>query len=120
MDQELKREIILDHYQNPRGKTHEHDENSKEWTETMFPDSDIEFIFEKVLKTLLFTYFCGSVYDGQIYASAMIAVQSVRFMMMINKASEEPLNITIYIYSREIEHSYNNLNAFIKKFENEL
>jgi nitrogen fixation NifU-like protein len=28
MDQELKREIILDHYQNPRGKTHEHDKNS--------------------------------------------------------------------------------------------
>ena len=26
MDQELKREIILDHYQNPRGKTHEHDD----------------------------------------------------------------------------------------------
>lgn len=98
----------------------EHDENSKEWTEAMFPDSDIEFIFEKVLKTLLFTYFCGSVYDGQIYASAMIAVQSVRFMMMINKASDEPLNKTIYIYSREIEHSYNNLNAFIRKFEEEL
>ena len=28
MDPELKREIILDHYQNPRGKTQEHDCNA--------------------------------------------------------------------------------------------
>lgn len=94
---------------------------SSQWQGAMYPDSDIEFVFEKIFKSLLFTYFCGAVYDGQIYARTMIAIQSVRWLMMIyfaNKTVE--LNSTIFLYSREVEHSDINVNTLIKFFEDEL
>lgn len=84
-------------------------------------DKDNEFIFEKVLESLLFNYFCGAVYDGQIYARAMIAVMSVRWLMMIYTAHpNSSLAETIYLYSREVEHSDTNVNTLITYFENEL
>ena len=111
-----------------------HDLNSKEWKEILnsFSDSnqvktydsslylDLEFVFEKICKTLLYSYFCGSVYDGEIYARAMIAVISTRWIMMIYKASGFKLNETIYLYSREVEHSDDNINTLIAFFEEEL
>ena len=94
---------------------------SSQWNDAMYPDSDVEFIFEKVFKSLLFTYFCGAVYDGQIYARAMIAIQSVRWLMMMSYANKScELNSTIYLYSREVEHSDINVNTLIKFFEDEL
>ena len=87
----------------------------------MNPEPEESFIFEKMLESLLFTYFCGSIYDGEIYARAMIAVMTVRWIMMISAAGigltfEE----TVYLFSREVEHSDLNLNALIKWFEAEL
>ena len=85
------------------------------------PDSHSSIIYEKILKSLLFTYFCGSVYDGQIYARAMIAVMSTIWIMMISDAhGDTPLNEIIYLYSREVEHSDINVNSLIEFFENEL
>lgn len=87
----------------------------------MFPDSNTEFIFQKILESLLYTYFCGAVYDGQIYARAMIAVQSTRWLMMLYYANHcMDLNSIIYLYSREVEHSDLNVDALIEHFENEL
>ena len=87
----------------------------------MFPDSNTEFIFQKIFESLLYTYFCGAVYDGQIYARAMIAVQSTRWLMMIYYANHcKGLNSIIYLYSREVEHSDLNVDALIEHFENEL
>ncbi|MCR5144178.1 MAG: flagellin lysine-N-methylase [Lachnospiraceae bacterium] len=87
----------------------------------MNPESDIEFIFQKIFESLLFTYFCGSVYDGQIYARAMIAVQSTRWLMMLYFANNcADLNSIIYLYSREVEHSDLNINSLISFFESEL
>jgi len=97
-----------------------HDQNSKEWKEIFNSFSDLEFVFEKICKTLLYSYFCGSVYDGEIYARAMIAVISTRWIMMIYKASGFKLNETIYLYSREVEHSDDNINSLIAFFEEEL
>ncbi len=94
--------------------------DSKEWSETMYPAADIAYQYEKVFKSLLFTYFCGAIYDGEIYARAMIAVQSVRFLMMICAATKEDLAPTVYLYSREVEHSDPNINALISYFEEEL
>ncbi len=91
------------------------------WKEAMYPTKDREEIFEKILESLLFTYFCGCVYDGQIYARTMIAVQSTRWLMMLGAASSEvSLNQTIYLYSREVEHSDININSLIEFFEAEL
>lgn len=81
---------------------------------------NLEFNLEKILESLLFTYFCGAIYDGQIYARAMIAVQSVRFIEMIYKATGADLGSTIYLYSREVEHSDDNVNRMISFFESEL
>ena len=87
----------------------------------MFPDSNTEFIFQKIFESLLYTYFCGAVYDGQIYARAMIAVQSTRWLMMLYYANHcRDLNSIIYLYSREVEHSDLNVDALITHFENEL
>ncbi len=97
-----------------------HQTDSKEWTAAMYPASELEFIFEKIFKSLLFTYFCGAIYDGQIYARAMIAVQSARYIMMIYSATGDDLASTIYLYSREVEHSDININKLIEYFEGEL
>lgn len=87
----------------------------------MFPESNTEFIFQKVFESLLYTYFCGAVYDGQIYARTMIAVQSTRWLMMLYYANNcKDLNSIIYLYSREVEHSDLNVDALIEHFENEL
>ncbi|MBR1571828.1 MAG: flagellin lysine-N-methylase [Lachnospiraceae bacterium] len=87
----------------------------------MFPDSNTEFIFQKIFESLLYTYFCGAVYDGQIYARAMIAVQSTRWLMMLYYANHcKDLNSIIYLYSREVEHSDLNVDALITFFESEL
>ena len=91
------------------------------WKSAMYPDADTEFIFEKIFESLLFTYFCGAVYDGQIYARTMIAVQSTRWLMMLHAANKNtPLEQVIYLYSREVEHSDLNVNALIEFFEGEL
>ena len=95
--------------------------NFTTWKSAMYPDKNQEFIFEKILESLLYTYFCGAVYDGQIYARTMIAVQSTRWLMILNAASKQvALAETIYLYSREVEHSDLNINKLIEYFESEL
>ncbi|MBQ5425533.1 MAG: hypothetical protein IIU31_00005, partial [Pseudobutyrivibrio sp.] len=98
----------------------EHKESFTTWKDTMYPAAEKEFLFEKILECLLYTYFCGAVYDGQIYARTMIAVQSTRWLMMLDAASSQELAKTIYLYSREVEHSDLNVNALIEYFEDEL
>ena len=97
-----------------------HKASSAEWQQAMYPDRAVSFICEKMLESLLFTYFCGSIYDGQIYARAMIAVMTVRWIMMISAASSLTPEETVYLFSREVEHSDLNLNALISWFEEEL
>lgn len=104
----------LDFWQN---KTSE----SSQWRQAMYPDSDASFVFEKIFKSLLFTYFCGAVYDGQIYARAMIAVMSTCWLVMLHHSQScQHLDSTLYLYSREVEHSDLNVNKLISFFENEL
>ena len=90
------------------------------WKAAMYPEAEKEFTFEKILECLLYTYFCGSVYDGQIYARTMIAVQSTRWLMMLDASTSRELSETIYLYSREVEHSDLNINRLIEYFEDEL
>ncbi len=82
---------------------------------------DATFVFEKILISLLFNYFCGAIYDGQIYARAMIAIMSTHWIMMIQAAHPNmDLAQNIYLYSREVEHSDTNVNTLISYFEQEL
>ena len=95
-------------------------DGSAEWASLITPGPELSVIFEKICMSLLFTYFCGAVYDGQIYARAMIALQSVRNLMLLYGAGDEALAKVIYLYSREVEHSDLNVNRMIEVFEGEL
>jgi lysine-N-methylase len=91
------------------------------WKSAMYPDDTLSHKFQNVFEALLFTYFCGSVYDGQVYARAMIAVQSTRWLMMLHQALDDlTLEEVLYLFSREVEHSDVNVNTLISTFEDEL
>lgn len=74
---------------------------------------------EQLLVYWIFTYFCGAVYDGEIFAKVKLAVVSTlliheldvgRFVRK-NQSFELRDQIMIcYWYSRELEHSDQNLN----------
>ncbi len=120
MDALISMEVLEESWKESIIKTKDFWKNNN-WTIAMNPDSDTSFIFEKVLKSLLFTYFCGAIYDGQIYARAMIAVMSTCWLMMIYSANNNSnLNSIIYLFSREVEHSDKNINTLIELFESEL
>lgn len=76
---------------------------------------------EQLLLYFISTYFCGAVYDGQVYKRAHMAATSVLLLNELVKATwlrnERQLNIEdvvtiVYRYSREIEHSDINLKRF--------
>ncbi len=94
---------------------------SPEWQKAICPETSLSQVCENLLLCLLFTYVCGSIYDGQIYARTMIAVMSVRWIMLLHSARpDRSLNETVYLFSREVEHSDLNINALISCFEAEL
>lgn len=91
------------------------------WTEeTGFP---WEIQKEQLLIYFISTYFCGAVYDGEILAKANLAVFSVHVLEEILKSrwikngkmidSEDVVDI-VYRYSRELEHSDENLKRMDK------
>ncbi|MCR4740819.1 MAG: flagellin lysine-N-methylase [Lachnospiraceae bacterium] len=91
------------------------------WKDAADPEkSGEEAAFEKLFLAFLYTYLCGSVYDGQIYARCMIAIWSVRFIMLLFAANDLSLTRMICLFAREIEHSDENITALISFFEAEL
>jgi len=98
-----------------------HKDHSDEWGSAMYPKGRRKLICERILESLLYTYFCGSIYDGQIYARAMLCIYTLRWVMMIGEADGGPgPEEAMYIFSREAEHSDNNLNKIIGWYEDEL
>lgn len=79
---------------------------------------------EQVLVLLIYTYFCGAVYDDWIYSKLALCVYSVQWIICLYKSQtngfwdEEVLIRTVYSYAREIEHSDINLNALEDEFMN--
>lgn len=120
LDMEVLEESWHCSIQNAKDYWIDHSADFTAWKSAMYPPSEQEYIFEKLFESLLFTYFCGAVYDGQIYARAMIAVQSTRWLMLLSALPNPDLSSTIYLYSREVEHSDININALIEYFEGEL
>lgn len=81
---------------------------------------DVEIHLEQILLYFLFTYFPGSVYDGQLFAKAQMAVYCTwmiellwmaRWLMNGKTLNFEELIELFYRLCREIEHSDENLEA---------
>ena len=87
-----------------------------DWLDKHMPDWSI--IFEQLLVYFLYTYFCGAVYDNQIFGKAAMSVYSIFIIyeMLLAKwvKNEHSLDMedvveVCYKYSRELEHSDENL-----------
>lgn len=98
--------------------------NTSSCTDFM-PTKQEEIALEQILVLLIFTYFCGAVYDDEIYAKAALCVHSIRWIYMIYKShvNNEDLKLlqeVVYRYAREVEHSDLNLDIledfFIRRF----
>lgn len=98
-----------EHYQTVQGEF-------AEWLQIHLPNWTI--ISEQLLVYFIHTYFCGAVYDGRVYAKAAMAIDSVFLLYEMLaarwKKNEEYLDMEdivelVYRYSREVEHSDENL-----------
>ena len=97
------------------------------WCKKNLPDWEI--ICEQILVYFVFTYFCGAVYDGRIYGKIQMAAASLFYIeqMLIARFvknegclyGDDILSI-IYRYSREVEHSDENLERLEKLMEKEV
>ena len=81
-------------------------------------DKRFDVILEQILVYFVFTYFCGSVYDSNIYGKAKLCVYSVYYIKELLKAmfvrndyelTQEEIEDIVIRYSRELEHSDINL-----------
>lgn len=86
------------------------------WVDTNFRKWEIQK--EQLLVYFISTYFCGAVYDGQILPKVKMALLSVNALEEILKTrwlenektldAEDVIDV-VYRYSREVEHSDENL-----------
>ena len=97
------------------------------WLNTYMPDYEIQY--EQLLVYFISTYFCGAVYDGEAYVKVQMAVVSVLLIHELLMAqwlkNEKMLEMedvvdTVYRYSRELEHSDQNLNLMEKLMRRDL
>lgn len=86
------------------------------WQKMQMPDWDI--MIEQLLVYFITTYFCGAVYDEYVASKVKMSVCSVFYIGEMAKAlwvkNKETLSISeftkiVYRYSRELEHSDENL-----------
>lgn len=85
----------------------------------VYPDWNIQE--EQLLVYWIYTYFCGAVYDGEIFAKVKMAVVCTLLIHELDMGTylkngrvfclEDQINIC-YRFSRELEHSDLNLNTF--------
>ena len=99
----------------------------EEWKKEQLKDWEI--IAEQILVYFVFTYFCGAVYDGRIYGKIQMAAASLFFIdqMLMTRwlkneqyLDEEDIRDIVYRYSREVEHSDENLEKLEKLMEKEV
>ena len=87
--------------------------------QSVYPDWNIQE--EQLLVYWIYTYFCGAVYDGEIFAKVKMAVVCTLLIHQLDMGTylkngrvfclEDQIKIC-YRFSRELEHSDLNLNAF--------
>lgn len=87
-----------------------------EWRKSSRPEWEIQT--EQILVYFLFTYFCGAVYDGRVFAKVRMAFFSTFVLEELLTAiwhknegtyDQEDVTNLVYRYSRELEHSDQNL-----------
>ena len=87
---------------------------------------DWETACEQILVYFISTYFCGAVYDGRIWGKARMAVVSAFLIYELWKArwlknegtlDLEDMTEILYRFSRELEHSDQNLEQMEKSME---
>lgn len=85
--------------------------------------SDTEVHLEQIMVYFLYTYFPGSVYDGQLFAKVQMAVYCTwmiellwmaRWLMNGKNLRLDEMTELLYRFSREIEHSDENLESLDK------
>lgn len=81
---------------------------------------EMEIHLEQIMVYFLYTYFPGSVYDGQLFAKAQMAVYCTWMIELLwmakwltngKKLNLEEMTELLYRFSREIEHSDENLET---------
>lgn len=109
---------------NAYGKMHQ---EFAAWLTSNMPEWEIQC--EHLLVYFIYTYFCGAVYDGRAYAKIQLAVVSVMLVCEMLAArwrkNEKQLDFEdvveiVYRYSREVEHSDQNLEAMEQMMEEQL
>ncbi|MBO5373642.1 MAG: flagellin lysine-N-methylase [Lachnospiraceae bacterium] len=100
-----------------------YEEIQKEFAKWESENSDIEIHLEQLLVYFLFIYFPGAVYDGEVYAKAQMVVYCVwmihefwmaRWLKNEKNLELEEMTELLYRFSREVEHSDENLKRLEK------
>lgn len=87
---------------------------------------DVDIHLEQILVYFLFTYFPGAVYDGMVFAKAQMAVYCVRMVELLwmtdwflsgKILEKQRMTELLYRFSREVEHSDENLTKLDKIME---
>lgn len=90
--------------------------------ECVLPDN-LELAMTNVAIQLIYTYFCGAVYDGLAFSKAALAVCFVRWTILISlaenngKPDKDIFIRTVYRLAKELEHSDENLIAMDDWFD---
>lgn len=88
--------------------------------------ADIDIHLEQILVYFLFTYFPGAVYDGMVFAKAQMAVYCTWMVELLwmtdwllngKILDKERMTELLYRFSREVEHSDENLTKLDKIME---
>ena len=87
---------------------------------------EIDVHLEQILVYFLFTYFPGAVYDGEVFAKAQMSVYLTWMVELIwmarwlsngKKLCSDEMTELLYWFSREVEHSDDNLKKLDKMME---
>ena len=96
------------------------------WLKKEMPEYEIQY--EQLLVYFISTYFCGAVYDGEADSKVQMAVVSTLLIHELLMAqwlengktlSGKDVIDTVYCYSRELEHSAQNLSLMESLMERE-
>lgn len=84
--------------------------------------SKVDLIQCNIALYFIFTYFCGAVYDNYVYSAARLAIYSARVIKLLSFAKwcetgKVDIDIIIYKFCRELEHSNDNLNLIKQELD---
>ena len=105
-------------YEGKAGKYQEHHEEFSDWCKRHVNGINMDIILEQLLVYFIFTYFCGAVYDDNVFGKVRMSVDSVNILYEMfvvqwtekeGVLSQEDIEKIVYRYSRELEHSDLNL-----------